>query len=221
MEKKIDEYILGFDSRFKYFTDHNKWNDERKMNFLYRLDIEQPFSVDSLVWPSIFNDEYFGKPPYVGFYPNLWQNLKSLKKHLNSIKDIQEDSLVNIAVILHLNFCSEQEKKAWENLLVDSKSKKNQWPRKRKMPCTIPSIRSTNWQLLGYDVGDMWGISGLANCGFLPKIEDVQLLRNKWGTYLNKYHLFENIDITLSFKKFSNGREKGHAPFFIYSIWLI
>lgn len=216
---QLNELILGFDARLKKSNEINEWDENRKNSFLFRLDISQPYSVDQMVWPSI-NSTYHLSSEYIGFYPGLWSELDILKDELKRLREFDTKSHLIIAVMLHLNIGNGHEKNIWENML-GSYFSINLPNSKFQKTTTTPSSISKKWSLLGYDVCDASGTSGLTNCGFLPEIEDVNALRNYWTLFLNRYHLFFNIDDALAFKKFSDQREKKHAPFFVFSIWLI
>jgi hypothetical protein len=75
--------------------------------------------------------------------------------------------------------------------------------------------------LLGYDVCDEWGLSGLSNCGLEPGREDVAALRAKWGPLLNRAHLFDSRDAAAAFAHASDARVEEHAPFFVYELWRV
>lgn len=71
--------------------------------------------------------------------------------------------------------------------------------------------------LLGYDVADATGTSGLANCGYDPDSE-ASVLRGLFGAALNHHHLFRKTEDALEFRNLSNLRVPDHAPFFVYRL---
>jgi hypothetical protein len=75
------------------------------------------------------------------------------------------------------------------------------------------------WKLMGYDVCDITGTSGLSNCGYSPA--DVAALRKRWASSLNDCHLFRAFDEALLFCRDADVRVPEHAPFFVIGIWLL
>jgi hypothetical protein len=84
-----------------------------------------------------------------------------------------------------------------------------------------PDRIQPEWRFLGYDVADLGGLSGLANCGFSPELEDREALQRRWGAKLNDCHLFDDLEHAREFKDFSNRRVAEHAPFYVDGIWLV
>lgn len=67
-------------------------------------------------------------------------------------------------------------------------------------------------EFLGYDIGDHMLISGLMNCGFRESDwADFDL--EQYVPHLNRWHLFDELEPALEFKKMSDIRVKEHAPF--------
>ena len=70
---------------------------------------------------------------------------------------------------------------------------------------------------LGYDVADEVMTSGLSNCGYSNKEREV--VRPRWASRLNRFHLFDDDDAALQFKVLSDARVPEHAPFFVFGIY--
>ena len=50
------DILLGYDLRENWLTFGEMWDAaERSERFLWRQDIEKPLSVDSYIWPSVFD----------------------------------------------------------------------------------------------------------------------------------------------------------------------
>lgn len=219
----MEELILGFDARVVGVRGLHRWDDKRKKYFLFRLDVSQPFSVDLMVWPSVFDDDGYDipRPSYVGFYHPLWENLDELQQHVKLMKVSRLERCYIIAVILQYTVCDMQEKEAWRTLLTGFYPKGFQSKHVPTMSFSKPPVRYDTWKFLGYDISDGNCISGLSNCGVDSMNEDKQELISTWGPYLNTHHLFEDIDNAVSFKDFLNKRVKTHAPFFVFGLWLV
>ena len=82
-----------------------------------------------------------------------------------------------------------------------------------------PRVRSPDWPLLGFDVGDGCLLSGLMNCGY--EDDERRALTEEWGSRLNEHHLFRDPGSAFAFRLPSNRRVAEHAPFFVYGLWLI
>src|SRR5580704_3423172 len=73
------ETIIGYDAREYWQTFDQFWTEQRRQTFLYRLDILKPLSVDTKVWPTIFESE--GRPApknRIGFQQS-WADLSALR----------------------------------------------------------------------------------------------------------------------------------------------
>lgn len=217
----MKNFLLGFDAREMWCDFQSSWSDERRDAYLLRKDILKPLSTDIMVWPSVFDTqkevELSGLklevltwkglilPSWIGPNRPLWENLAHLRKHLAE-HWIDRTKPYWIIAIDRLS------EAAIDNESIGS------WP---YLNSTLPSSIDANWRLLGYDVSDSFFLSGLSNCGFGLETQNVQFLRNQWGPFLNRYHLFDDFGQAILFKEFSNQRVREHAPFFVYGIWLI
>ena len=75
------------------------------------------------------------------------------------------------------------------------------------------------WELVGYDICDAAGTSGLSNCSYSPS--EVDALRTRWARALNEYHLFRTLDDALSYRQLTDARVPEHAPFAVIGIWRV
>jgi hypothetical protein len=83
----------------------------------------------------------------------------------------------------------------------------------------VPELPDTNWQFLGFDIADGGFISGLSNCGYEDAERDG--LAAEWAQYLNRRHLFDDLQRAFQFRELTNARVPEHAPFFVIRLWLI
>lgn len=191
------ELLLGFDRRVRQ-TSHT-WDAKRRERFLLRIDVVQPFSTDTTVWPSALDSDL--RPPTCIGHQTLWNDLVCLE---SSSRSSDPSSFWLIGVTLHLANNSSEEATRWRS----------------EVPSTSPAVRAEAWSLLGYDISDKWLLSGLSNCGFLPG-DDVQALRREWSSKLNHYHLFDRLENAMEFRARSDRRAVEHSPFFVFGIWSI
>lgn len=213
-------FLLGFDARENWCEFHSSWSQERKDAYLLRHDIAKPLSTDVMVWPSVFDtgkkvimrntevpfgQEYLNLPEWIGPNKPLWSNVNHLRRYLSEhlIHNPKSCWIIAIAFIGE-NTAADETEGSW--LHYDT---------------TEPRDIDGVWMMLGYDVSDGTLLSGLSNCGYDPNIDDVNLLRNQWSQYINKYHLIEEVDHAFSFKHLSDQRVSEHAPFGVYGIWLV
>ncbi|HEV8581379.1 MAG TPA: hypothetical protein VGX68_20120 [Thermoanaerobaculia bacterium] len=204
--------LLGFDARP---SKPPEWDERRKRDFLFRLDVVQPLSIDTMIWPSALGSNGLERPDWVGIFDPLWESLDSLRQAVGEAKGM---ALVAFSTITA--GASEAELATLETQL------RGVYPdgTPGKLPATIadPAAVQPGWSFLGYDVADLGGgTSGLMNCGFLPEQEDVDALRFRWGPKLNRFHLFDRLEDAREFKDFSNQRVLEHAPFYVDGIWLV
>ncbi len=228
--KATEHYLLGFDARERWLPPGSGWAEGRRQEFLYRLDVEKPLSVDTMVWRSVFEFHPELRPPYSGFYALLFEDLERLEKLLaTAAPDLETYDLV--ALGLNLTTCDVEERTKFDDYLAGEPydgqpaSGSPTGPPASGPPTALcrPTAIDASWQFLGYDVSDLWCLTGLMNMGFRPRYDDagVEALRAKWGPHLNASHLFDDPAPAEEFKNFSNQRVKEHAPFYVIGIWLI
>lgn len=204
MNARFEEHIVGYDA--KEFWRPFDWSEANRNRFLYRLDITKPLSVDVLIWPSIFTSE--SRPPLIkpfGFQ-SFWSDFFLLRKTVtiaHTEQPFREYRM--IAAILVLGDYVKTPQITWHD----------------RVPPVTPDQRGPDWKFIGYDVADQWALSGLSDCGFVPGRDDVAALRRRWGPLLNKWHLFDDLEIAIEFKHMSDQRMNDHAPFFVYGLWLV
>jgi len=205
------DVLLGFDARVA--RPDESWDERRKRAMLFRLDVVEPLSIDSVVWPSIFEHHSELRPPYVGPY-GFWDDLANLRRHA----DARGDRRI-AAFAVAAGACTPEE---WTALDAFLRGVSPDGQPGLTIPGTNPPTVKADWSFLGYDVADLGGgTSGLMNCGFVPELDDVGALRLRWGPKLNAVHLFDRLDDAREFKEFSNRRVAEHAPFFVHGIWLV
>jgi hypothetical protein len=206
--------VLGFDARQ---ADPAPWDEGRRTRFLLRLDVLQPLSIDRMVWPSVFDLHPELAPPYVGPY-GYWEDLGDLRRHVDASRATLGDAwLAAFAVVTTV--CAADEWTALDGFLRGIHP--DGTPGEHPSSVAHPAAVEESWSFLGYDVADLGGISGLANCGFLPEREDIAALRDRWAPRLNSVHLFGDLGAAREFKEFSNRRVPEHAPFFVLEIWRV
>ena len=74
----VSERLLGFDARVP--SGGYAWPLQRRRTFLLRDDVTAPLSVDTMVWPSVFDDR--PTPEWTGANAGLWEDLSELRRHL-------------------------------------------------------------------------------------------------------------------------------------------
>lgn len=205
-KQQIEERILGYDARESWLAMPVNWTEKRKKDYLYRLDVFKPLSVDTLVWPNIFEQDSRQVRSEQFNFQKTWSSLLDLQNAVAwAVQKNQARAWCTIAITLLLNL-SDQDNRA---------------PLPSHSPLICPDHCNADWVLLGYDVADQYMLSGLSNCGFLPQEDDIQHLRDCWAKYLNKFHLFDDEKRATEFRYFSNDHVKEHAPFFVFGLWLI
>ena len=207
--------LLGFDARP---PEPPAWDERRKRGFLFRPEAVKPLSIDIGVWPSSFSSKGVARPAWVGIFDPLWESLGRLREAVRDAGNLLgETSLAAFGRITGVASAAE--------LAVLETQLRGVHPdgTPGELPATIadPSTIQPGWTFLGYDVADLWGLSGLMNCGFLPELEDVDALRLRWGPKLNRFHLFDSLEDARELKDLSNRRVAEHAPFFVDGIWLV
>jgi hypothetical protein len=207
--------ILGFDARETWLKSEEVWNENRKSQYLIRLDVTKPLSVDPIVWQPVFDFFPDLRPGFVGPFLNFWQNLGDLKTCVTTKPELKNKQFDIIACSLVLDTCSENELVEWDTRLrgiYPDGTPGNSEP-------TDPNEPSDTWKSIGYDIADGACISGLSNCGFSSGSADLSL-KKRWARHLSKIHLFNDLSQANDYKTFTNERVPEHAPFFVYQLWL-
>jgi hypothetical protein len=203
------QIVLGVDAR-EMWLGATAWNEERRRKFLLRLDVDKPLSIDPQVWPSVFDALDDIRPAYTGLFHGLWDSREQLEESLKRAP-LRDRRYRIVAYAVVTGTLTEAERKPWDMFQV----------RNSQDPKPTPSTVDPTWTLLGYDLADASGVSGLMNMGFVPGHDDVDRLRSEWGPYLARSHLFESREWADAFRAYSNGRVPSHAPFFVYAVWLL
>ncbi len=201
---RSNDLLLGFDAREMWLGPKEDRPESDPYFFFLRRDVIKQLSVGTRVWASVFQlDEALPRPRWIGPIQSLWDNLETLQTHLYQ-------SEARPYWIIAVTLCSE---------LYEDDDELETW--KLRAAHIQPAIRDEAWALLGYDVADVWLLSGLTNCGFDKMTEDVEAFRKKYVPSLNAYHLFDTLEAAKEFQILSDDRVQEHAPFFVFGIWLI
>lgn len=197
----MKESVIGFDAREMSFSDSADWPSERRKIFLLKSDVEKPLSVDTSVWNSIFDIyEVLKRPRKMGWRNDTWARLPELQEHLRSCAEVKIGYYWTIAITQFLDDVTRTE------IGVDV------------LP-VMPNTINPDWQLLGYDVAELTLLSSLMNMGY--RIDEKRIVEEKFAESLNKYHLFTDEKVAQEFTHWSNARDKGHGPFYIYGLYRV
>jgi hypothetical protein len=204
----VEECLLGFDARASWYK------DTRDVTFLLRDDTGPLLSADTMVWPSIFNRGFprvseLERPSWIGQNDPFWENLAELESAIPDDAAWLQGPYWLIAATWHAEAEFDKEKR--ESIGGYSLGP---W----KVP-TNPPRRDPDWRFLGFDVTDGGFLSGLSNCGYTA--EERPRLVQQWTSFLNRHHLFDELEKAFEFRQVSNARVKEHAPFFVIGLWLI
>jgi len=203
--KHMIERVAGYDTR-DLSASASIWTEARRNTYLYRLDVAQPFSADSTVWPSIFAPGMPETNARFG-YQDSWAKLDTLRAATRQY--FQSHGLApahTIAITLLLGEYSQHDRADWRGII----------------PPATPDTRSESWPVLGFDVCDAWLLSALMNYGFNTGQDDVSLLRQTWAPRLNRVHLFHDLQDAIAFKQLSDRRlNKDHTPCYVFALWAV
>ncbi|MBK6848906.1 MAG: hypothetical protein IPG96_15695 [Proteobacteria bacterium] len=202
-----EERLLGFDLRV--FS--NEWPAERRAAYLLR-EVAQPGSADSAVWPSIFDGTVQARPAWVGPFQDLWEDLAALGQAVAALGETPRGELV--AVTVHAR------ERAGLGSFLEAHRGYDPWTGERvPLPYPLPERCSERWALIGYDVCDVWGLSGLSNCAY--DSGHAAELRAAWAPRLNDRHLFVTLDDADAYRHVTDARVAEHAPFWVFGLWAV
>lgn len=198
----VPDLLLGYDAREAWLNFQDTWSAERRQSHLLRQEIVKPLSVDSDVWPSVFElVPRLTRPDWTGYVQYLWSDLQALTRVVGTGASREAEQVSCIAVELVSSTTSGTMLAVWQD---------------RVQAVAPPRLAELNRRLAGYDVADYFLLSGLTNCGS-PQWTDPQV----WSSVLNQYHLFQDADTAVGFKAEADKHVPEHAPFFVFALWLI
>ena len=82
----------------------------------------------------------------------------------------------------------------------------------------LPLFQAQGWLPLGYDVCDSVLASGLLNCGYSDG--EQELFANRWGSKVNRWHLFDFAEDAFKFAELTDSRVPEHAPFGVFRLYV-
>lgn len=185
----------GFEARTSPSLLRGTWDDSRRKQYLLRMDVAVPLSIDPLVWPR--------HVPGVGVpaTPRLpWIELDQVLKATASWPGSERGTWVIVAV------GGLAEDDAESNLLASTIGMEHELH------------VEASWRFIGYDVADGSGISGLCNCGYGPESAS---LRPILARRLNENGLVDAPEHAFDFRALTDQRVPEHAPFFVYGLWVL
>ena len=205
------ERVWGYDARVLISEQHAdlRWADESsRKSFLLRPDIDFALSVDSNVWPTVFDYN----PRIAAIMSSvseglvavdhdcgggLWLNLERMKERLKRASKPAVSIIVSI--VLH------------DSLSIDDVDSPLSWAD------PIPNVLPPRNTLLGYDVANGGLLSGLLNCGYSD--EELQRLGPLWRSRINRVGLIEELRDALEFRLLTEIRSGMHGPFFVFGLY--
>lgn len=196
--------LLGFDSKEMWSNFKHDWSLTRIEQNLFKHDIKKPLSVDSLVWPSIFDlKPKLPKPAWTGPVQGLWDDLNRLKQTVLKIHSrIRNLWFVAITAVME----------------PDTDNLENLWT--GRLSGINPEYIQKEWTFLGYDVADVWLESSLTN-GALSRIFRENQEYSSYLLDLNQYHLFNSWNSAYKFSHFAEKHRPDHRPQCVFSLWRI
>lgn len=188
-----DVMLYGYDVRVSMAAADAEWTDERRAQYLLRLDVARPLSVDRMVWRTALSSGSMFQD--AGGY---WNELDTLHQACADAGMDKSSGVLVALAVLELPECAPLPF----------------WP---GMPADIDPA----WPVLGWDVADSGLISALSNCGYVTEREDVDATRLRFASRLNGHGLFGHVDDALTFRHVSDARVPEHAPFLVHQMRLV
>jgi hypothetical protein len=200
------EQAVGYDARDYRDDFATLWPEKRRQEFLYRLDVRKVLSVDPRVWPSVF--AALKQPP-----PSHQESVQELWASENAVRSALSASVLREALPA---FRTTVVTLIWDGA-------ESRYPLAGQLGELVnPPSNNAAWQLVGFDVADVFLLSALSNCGFLPGYDDADALRKQWAPHLNEFHLFSQPETASAFRRASDVRlGDDHAPTFVYGIHIL
>ena len=165
------------------------WDGARRESYLLRRDVGRPLSVDRSVWPSCPEPDGQRSPDALP-----WVSVDEVRQRARQLHG------VTIVIGLVVEISDDEALAARQGI-------------------ESAVLVEPGWRLLGFDVADETGISGLSNCGYQE--DEADALRDAWAPRLNEHGLFDEAADALAFRAVSDARVREHAPFAVYAIWRV
>jgi len=199
-EQLMEERLIGFDAREMWLS--FDWDPQRRQTYLLREEIEKPLSTDTMVWKQALDLCQIDPPSWTGVN-DLWDDMDRLREFVGKHKTLLYPFWL-IAI-------------TWLSDNPESYSAKYDC----RYLCPVrPAQIDPLWELLGYDVSDMFLLSGLSNCGYTAP-DDIFALRASFAGKINRFHLFDSLCDAQKFRDFTDQRVKEHASFSVYGVYQI
>lgn len=225
----MKEILVGYDVREMWVDLEYLWNARRRKEFLLRTNVYKPMSVQTVVWPSVFeldiaepidymaalplskkyqtqewdrvvrNHSLLLTPSKHGYRGAVWDTLDVLKNNIITAWSTQWKPSWIIAITKFVDSDNDSDAEVYNNYFV------------------VPRKRRPSWKLLGYDVADDFFTSFISNAGYTD--DEVDLLRQNWSKHFNQYHLFDNFDLASQYVDVAYTRDANHGPFAVYGIY--
>ncbi len=192
------------------------WRGTRLDEYLLKKDVLKTLSVDINVWPTVFDlggckplseqDASLEGFDGLAVSEEVWLNYPLYKtwEDVSTILRIKwrfEDKNVLVVALTCI-----QEANAPKEVRLS-------WPHTD----AVPKVTWKPCQFLGYDIADSGMISGLMGCGY--SVAEHNEAVQQWAKLLNEYHLFNDVDAAMAFRKWSDRRVVEHAPFAVFGLY--
>ncbi len=194
---QFHEIVVGYDARIVWSEQRLSCGDIYSTgDFRYYLMVDEPYSTDYMVWPSVFDKgslikygvDLFGQwlqdrlplPEWTGPVNGTWEHLSAMRLYLQENSAAIKRSYWVIAVSVFY------EKERPDDCYFSRNSIQ-----------ADPPVQDARWQMLGYDVSD-YSLNSALNA-YWPQEPDK---RSRWKHLLNEHHLFADIDDAREFRDF-------------------
>jgi hypothetical protein len=186
--------LLGFDLRLPIDdATFSTWTPERRAGFLVDPTVRWPLSVDAVTWP---------QAPTVSEPSPL--NLRAQVPRPPDRGGACESASVKIQIDLMSERSREEEASAvpaW-------------WA-----PQSLSLADGLKPEHVGFDVADLWLLSGLTNCLVAPT--DLERLKEKFIHRLTRFGLLSDPGDADEFARAVDSLVPEHRPFYVYGISLL
>jgi hypothetical protein len=213
----MNSHLIEFDIRVAPERIPAGPEDERyRAEFLLRPDVGWPMSVDAKIWPSVFFSERAGLPHQFETVPTdqvrkdawPWLDLAKMRAWYEANRPPGPGD-----VCIAVEVLTDRPLEGTTIFYEMSGGILCGLPVEPVVPSRLPDGSI----LLGFDVADAGGISGLMNCGYTP--DELASWRPMWGPRLNDRGLLSTLEDAVAFRDATDRRVEEHAPFWVYALW--
>jgi hypothetical protein len=209
----VQPEVLGFDFRFNSSWYADEWPADRRAEYLINPRVESPLSVDTLVWPSVFDvpaESMILRNPLAPLLlePDLedyrqqafglWSSADKMAATVIAGGASARGSAIAIEIITNSGLLHDE---GWHDRIGHVSA------------CTPSNV---DWPRVGFDVADIDLVSALSNPTW--PLEDETDFRFEWIGRVNRHGLLRDLDSAVEFASQMSRKAPAETRLFVFRL---